>query len=46
MGCRFDTTEFVDEDKKLKKIIADTIITIDNRFSYHLERHRLIMTMR
>ena len=33
----YNWTEFVDEDKKLRKIIADTIITINNRFSYHLE---------
>lgn len=31
----YNWTEF--EDDKLKKILADTIITINGRFSYHLE---------
>ncbi len=33
----YNWTEFVDEDEKLRKMIAGTIITINERFSYHLE---------
>lgn len=31
----YNWTEFVDDD--LRRILADTIITINHRYSYHLE---------